>query len=195
MTKTPTAKPESGDREATAKATDANLRRRPVRPMEQKDFNRFMKKVAANSQGQISWNVRDDGDEARARISGMLNFARIECTEGSECWTWTGAMSDKDGKPRPSFWMDGGVITASRCSLATFLGGIIPPILDAHHVCGMGSEGCVRPDHMSPVTVADHHALHYGETKGAVIVERNGLRMLKGPDGFISITRLMEDEN
>jgi hypothetical protein len=53
--------------------------------------------------------------------------------------------------------------------------GFVPPGHVLHHTCGRGHEGCMNPDHLIPVTPAEHARLRHGvkldETRATAIRE------------------------
>lgn len=71
----------------------------------------------------------------------------------AECWTWIGS-TDKRGYGR--LWANGSHWKAHRLAY-TLLTGTIPDGLELHHTCRNPS--CVNPDHLEPVTHAEHMRL------------------------------------
>ena len=80
-------------------------------------------------------------------------WARVE--QSGDCWSWTGAKNDQGyGQIR----VDGRIVYAHRFSYELHLGSI-PSGLQIDHLCR--NRGCVRPDHLEPVTSAEN--THRGE--------------------------------
>jgi hypothetical protein len=70
----------------------------------------------------------------------------------SVCWAWEKPVQ-RDGYGRSG----GGSKTAHRAAYEQFVGPI-PKGHVLHHLCGQ--RDCVRPDHLQPMTRADHLRLH-----------------------------------
>lgn len=75
----------------------------------------------------------------------------------SDCWPWLGAI---DAKGYGNVWADGRSWKAHRLSY-TLLTGPIPDGLELHHTCR--NPPCVNPDHLQPVTHAEHMGLRRKE--------------------------------
>lgn len=76
-------------------------------------------------------------------------WAKVDDTNGPfGCWFWT-ASRDKDGYG----WYVGGQSGKKAHRYAYELAfGPVPEGAVLDHLCDAGSSGCVRPDHMRPVT-------------------------------------------
>lgn len=70
---------------------------------------------------------------------------------GDECWEWT-ASKDRLGYGRFGSYTRGSTL-AHRVSYKLFVGPI-PEGMELDHLCG--NRGCVRPDHLEPVTHAEN---------------------------------------
>lgn len=66
--------------------------------------------------------------------------------KGDGCWSWTGNHDDK-GYAR--VWRDGRTALAHRVAYIETVGPV-PEGLELDHLCR--NRGCVRPDHLEPVT-------------------------------------------
>lgn len=90
---------------------------------------------------------------AAARKPGdMLSRLANKFVVGDGCWAWVSAK-DRDGYGL--FWLDNArrAVRAHRL-LYELLVGPIPPELQIDHLCR--NTGCVRPDHLEPVTAAEN---------------------------------------
>jgi hypothetical protein len=76
-------------------------------------------------------------------------FTKVNKTDG--CWEWA-AGRDSAGYGR--FWLDGKTALAHRVSYRLAYGSI-PDGKDLDHICW--NRGCVRPDHLRPVTHKENH--------------------------------------
>jgi HNH endonuclease len=90
--------------------------------------------------------------------------------KGASCWIWTGAkLANGYGKaPRPH-GSAGHVkyVTAHRL-VYELLVGPLSAELHLHHLCG--NRMCVNPDHLRPVTAAEHAEITYKPRRLARLV-------------------------
>jgi hypothetical protein len=76
-------------------------------------------------------------------------FMKVDKTDG--CWEWT---AGKDGRGYGGFYLDGKIELAHRVSYRLAYGSI-PDGKHLDHICW--NPGCVRPDHLRPVTPKQNH--------------------------------------
>lgn len=81
-----------------------------------------------------------------------------------ECWLWTSATV-KGGYGLFFLTRAEGTTLAHRYAFELLVGPI-PEGYELHHTCG--TEACVRPGHLLPLTPAEHAALHPHASKGAL---------------------------
>ena len=79
-------------------------------------------------------------------------LANVQFGEG-ECWLWTRECNQYG---YGTFWLDGRTIHAQRAAYILFVGEV-PPRKHIHHTCK--NKRCVRPDHLSLLSAAEHAAL------------------------------------
>jgi hypothetical protein len=77
--------------------------------------------------------------------------------KSNECWIWMGT------KNRHGY----GIYENQAVHRLTYrlAGNTIPRQHALHHICG--NRGCVNPEHLTPVTFAEHMAIHRAAAKSA----------------------------
>lgn len=76
--------------------------------------------------------------------------AKYQVDEPTGCWLWQGSL---DGSGYGMFYLAGRTVRAHRASYEHHLGPI-PDERQLDHLCR--TRGCVRPDHLEPVTPAEN---------------------------------------
>jgi hypothetical protein len=85
----------------------------------------------------------------------LVRILRHTDPQPGECWRWS-AYVDKDGYGRTQ--LAGRSLGAHR-AVYTLMVGPIPKGHDLHHRCEV--PGCVNPEHLQPLTRADHNRLRW----------------------------------
>ena len=88
------------------------------------------------------------------RIIGYLDRCDVE----GDCWIWTGASRNSSGYAAIFY---AGRTQVGHRLLYEALIGPIPEGLVIHHLCN--KRACLNPDHMQPMTHADHARGHIAE--------------------------------
>lgn len=155
---------------------------RPVRDHAGKKYGRLLalRFVAQTLQKQAMWECRCDcGNRTvvigsrlasgRVRSCGCLRRREYKLTPlahrfwpkvkvGRGCWIWEGAADPGTGYGRVGLGgREDGTATAHRVAYMLTVGSI-PDGAILHHHCENPS--CVRPDHLEPLTRAEHIDLH-----------------------------------
>jgi hypothetical protein len=94
----------------------------------------------------------------------LMDRLATKFTVGDGCWEWTGSRKQSG---YGNFYVDGKIEIAHRV-LYELMVGEIPEDLVMDHLCR--NRGCVRPDHLEPVT----HAENMRRAGEALVACRNG---------------------
>ena len=81
----------------------------------------------------------------------------VNAERGAGCWRWLGAKSS-EGYPKLRCF--GVTVPAHRLACALFHWPHSLEGRDVHHLCGVRE--CVNPEHLVPVTAAEHALIHRG---------------------------------
>lgn len=87
-------------------------------------------------------------------------WAKVDTTDPSGCWLWTGAVDPQTGYGR--MYVEPSTLGAHRVAYLLLVGDI-PEGQQLDHLCRV--RRCVRPDHLEPVTQREN--LLRGETLAA----------------------------
>jgi hypothetical protein len=82
-------------------------------------------------------------------------YARVEKTE--TCWLWTG-FQKANGHGQIQLGRRGAGLRGAHVVAWEAVNGPVPPGHVLHHICE--TPACVRPDHLTPMTRAEHARLH-----------------------------------
>lgn len=123
----------------------------------------YLRRTGEDRPTHLCDSLAHDGGDAQQDLIDLIErfTARLETNHPDDCWTWTGAISDR-GYGRMT--IEGQTVHTHRFAYQMLVGPI-PPGLVIDHLCE--NKRCCNPDHLDAVTqgenVRRYHRNHPGQ--------------------------------